>query len=315
MRTLVATVGLVVLLGAAGPAHASFPGRNGGIAFAEFSASGDFDAQSFESSGIGFAPQPIGTETHPRDLVRCERTDGVVSGGNCTTTSYRSPSYSPNGKRIVFDAGEQLGAIGAGGAGLYLLAPVTADDGEPCFSPDGKSIAFTGANDHGGTDLYTRRVAGGEARLIVHDADQPAWSSRNRIAYVRSGDVYTSNPNGGKRRHVGAGVSPDWSPNGRRLVLIRPSGTGTSDGILGRIYIVDADGDNLRPLGRRRDASRPVWSPDGRWLAFDKFDSGVFARRLGSRKPALIVAESQFSGENGSNSYFEPTWRPLLLDH
>lgn len=292
---------LVALLVAAVPAHATFPGRNGGIAYAQLTTSGDLDPMITERARLLVALPPFGSERR-RTLVDC--------GPDCPGTAYRSPSYSPDGERIVFDAGARLAVIDADGGEVALLPATTTDDGDPCFSDDGKRITFTGVNDRGGTDLYTRRLEGGGARLIIRDAAEPAWSSRGRLAYVRSGNVYSARPNGGDRRWVTSGVSPDWSPNGRRLALVRPLPALTFDGPTGRMYTVAPSGRELRRVGRRTDVSHPVWSPDGRWLAYDGFDLGIYVKRLGSGAAPREVAPTQFSGESGSISSFSPAWRP-----
>ena len=236
MRTLITVVSvLVTLAAAAAPAQATFPGRNGGIAFGQRTASGDSDPVITEHSRLLVALPPFARD-RTRTLLDCHTTDGAPNGGDCSAMDHLTPSYSPDGERIVFDAGERLAIIDADGGEAVLQPAATADDGDPCFSPDGKRIAFTGANDRGGTDLYIRGLEGGAAHLIIHDAGAPAWSSRNRLAYVRSGNVYTANPNGRARRWVTSGVSPDWSPNGRRLALVRPSPNLTFDGVTGRMY-------------------------------------------------------------------------------
>ena len=106
--------------------------------------------------------------TRERILVDCQLTGGAPSGGNCSGTSYRSPSYSRDGGRMVLDAGERIGVMAADGSGLSLLPPVTADDGNPVFAPDGRRIVFTGANVRGTTDFYVRGLVGGAAQLIVN---------------------------------------------------------------------------------------------------------------------------------------------------
>ncbi len=300
---------LVVLLALAAlapPAQAAFPGANGAIGFAFRTATGD-SGPFLEQTGLATR---LLARDKARTLVECELTDGAPSGGDCTARSFRSPSYSPDGSMLVFDAGERLGAIGAGGAGLYLLSAVTADDGDPAFAPDGKRIVFTGTNDRGTTDIYRHRLGSQFARLIVSDASEPAWSSRNEIAYVRGGNIYVARPDGSHRRLVTSGRTPDWSPNGGRLVFVRPRPTLTFDDALGRMYVVGAHGRGLRRLGRVSDASGPVWSPDGRWVAYNRFDAGIFAKRLGSSAPAREVAITQVSGESGSVASFGPTWRP-----
>jgi Tol biopolymer transport system component len=250
------------------------------------------------------------TGTTDRTLVDCELTGGVPSAGNCAGTSYTSPSYSPDGSRIVFDAGDRIGVMAADGSGLTLLPAVTATDGDPVFAPDGRRIAFTGTTDRGTTDLYVRRLDGA-AQLIINDAGEPSWSSRDVIAYVRSGNVYVARPGGQHRRFVTSGVSPDWSPDGRRLILVRPLARLTFDAPIGRMYEVGAHGEGLRRIGPAADASDPKWSPQGNWIAYEVFESGVFAKKLGSSAPAREVAVTQSSGESGSVAAFDPAWRPL----
>jgi Tol biopolymer transport system component len=307
-RLAAAVAVLIALMAFTAPAQATFPGRNGGIAFGQFTASGDLDPEISEHSRLIVALQPFGSHRQ-RTLLDCESHGGVPSAA-CTGSNYRASSYSPDGNTIVFDAGERLALIPAAGGDVVLLPAATANDGDPCFSPDGKRIAFSGANDHGSTDLYTRRRDGSATRLVIQDAGEPAWSRRDRLAYVRSGNVYTAHPSGRPRRWVTSGVSPDWSPDGSRLALVRPSPNLTFDGPTGRMYTVAPSGHDLRRVGRRTDVSHPVWSPDGRWLAYDGFDLGVYVRRLGSGAPPREVAPTQVSGESGAIVSFSPAWRP-----
>ena len=300
-------VALVVLAALAPSAGATFAGNNGPIAFAQHTTSGDQVDPTVEQTRI---VTRRATGTRDNILLDCQLTGGVPSGGNCAGTSYTSPSYSRDGGRIVFDAGERIGVMNADGTGLTLLSQVTADDGNPVFAPDGRRIAFTGTNDRGTTDLYVRRLDG-TAGLIINDAGNPSWSSRDVIAYVRTGNVYVARPGGLHRRFVTSGVSPDWSPDGRRLILVRPLATLTFDAPIGRMFEVAAHGEGLRRIGPAVDASDPKWSPQTNWIAYEVFESGVFAKKLGSSAPAREIALSQTSGESGTVASLDPAWRPL----
>ena len=302
-------LGLLALAALAPAAQASFGGTNGPIVFAQRSTSGDQVDPAVEQTRL---VTKRATGTTSRVLLECQLTGGVPSGGNCAGTSYTSPSYSRDGSRIVFDAGDRIGVMAADGTGLTLLSQVTADDGDPVFAPDGRRIAFTGTNERGTTDLYVRSLAGGTPQLIVNDAGEPTWSSRDVIAYVRSGNVYVARPGGLHRRFITSGVSPDWAPDGRRLILVRPLATLTFDAPIGRMYeIVAQSSSGLRRIGPAADASNPKWSPQANWIAYEVFESGVFAKKLGSSAAAREVAPSQTSGESGSVRSFDPAWRPL----
>jgi Tol biopolymer transport system component len=303
---------LLALAVAAPSAQAAFPGRNGAIGFTRYVAGPDSETPFHEQNRL--ATKLLGSDDE-RALIECETSDGVPSGGDCTAGRFQNASYSPDGSMLAFDTGGRLGAIGAGGAGLYLLSAVTEHDVDPAFSPDGKRIAFTGGpNLNGGTDVYVRRADGtGTPRVILQDAEEPAWSSRNEIAFVRNGNVYVSRANGSRRRFVTSGVAPDWSPDGGRLVVIRPSARNVFYFPSGGIYTVGAKGHRLHRVGRLDDASSPIWSPNGRWLAYERFDAGIVAKRLGSRAPAREVAVTQISGESGATIASNPTWRPRPL--
>jgi Tol biopolymer transport system component len=299
-----------VALAAAAPAQATFPGGNGRIAFAAYGSSGEEDPP-FEVDGLSAAFPGEGSE---RELIGCELTGGVPSGGDCTARSFDDPSYAPDGRRIVFDAGERIGLIDADGGRPRLLPAVTTNDGDPAFAPDGRRIVFTGANDHGRTDLYVRRVGGGAARLIIQDAEEPAWSSRGVLTYVRTGNIYLARPGGRHRRWVTSGISPDWSPDGRRLLLVRPSPRNVFDAPVGRVYVVRPSGRGLRRVGPAF-VSHPVWSPDGRWLAYSEDGIGIVAYRLPAPLKSdgfsedNLVAEDQI-GDSGANTVSDPAWRP-----
>jgi len=224
----------------------------------------------------------------------------------CTFNNVFSRSYSPDGRHIMFDGGERIAMIDADGSDLTLLPAVTESDSDPAFSPDGGRIVFTGMGAPGRTDLYVRRVDGrGAARLVVENADRPVWSSRGALAWVRDRKVYVSAADGARERLVTAGIDPDWSPNGRRLVLVRPPGPLWIDG---RFHVIRPSGRGLRRV-RSPIGAHPVWSPDGRALAFDIPVRGVFVKTLG-RRGLRIVAENQAS-ESGSHDAFYPAWRPL----
>jgi Tol biopolymer transport system component len=294
---------LLLALLTVGPAHATFPGANGRIAFTE-AFTGEVHDPEPSTSALSIAA-PSRNADVPRRSGQLLFCDPSARSG-CTFSNVYSPSYSPDGRRIAFDGGERIAIIDADGSDLTLLPAVTASDRDPAFSPDGRRIVFTGMGDAGETDLYVQRVDGrGAARLVVENADQPVWSSRGALAWVRDRKVHVSAADGARERLVTAGIDPDWSPNGRRLVVVRPSGPLR---IAGSLHVIRPSGHGLRRVPSAIGA-HPVWSPGGRALAFDIPVRGVFVKTLG-RRGLRIVADSQ-SGDGGSHNAFYPAWRPL----
>lgn len=299
----------LVLLATATPAAATFPGRNGPLAYNQAVGGGGVP----ETDRADLMLQRTRT-ARPRPIADCERIDGVPSGGDCTATSFHSLSFSADGRWIAFDAGARIGMIPATGGQVTLLPAATADDGDPVFSPNGKRIVFTGANDRGGTDLWVRAADGsGPAHLLINDAAQPAISFRDALAYTRGDNVYIRPPGGVRRHLVTSGVSPDWSPDGKRLAIIRPLPSLTFDDPIGRIYTVRRNGRGLTAVGRQRYASNPAWSPDGRLIAYDGFDLGVYVKRIGSAAPAREWAPTQIGSEGAFVTSSFPAWRPLRV--
>src|SRR6202040_2750685 len=64
---------------------------------------------------------------------------------------------------------------------------------------------------------------------------------------------------------------PCWSPDGKKIAFTSDLGGGLN------IYVMDADGKNIKKLTKENDASRaPAWSPDGKKIAFTRHvDGGV----------------------------------------
>ena len=311
-RLALATV--LVMLVTASPAAATFPGRNGPIAYVQ-DRSNDDSAQP-PTEGHALMVQPWGGRDASA-LFECVLTGGVQSGGDCSIVHIESPAYSPDGRLIAFDAGRRIGIVSASGGPVRLLPAASEDDGHPAFVPAAfvpgsrPRISFTATNDRGGTDILMRRVDGvGKTGLLRYDATEPAWSARGDFAFVRDGNVYLRSHDNPHHRFVTSGISPDWSPDGKRLVVVRPRPNLVFAAPFGRLYTVSPNGRGLRLVrGASTYAGHPVWSPDGRWIAYDGLDLGVYAKRVG-RRGQRQIAVSQFSGSSGTVDSYGPTWRP-----
>lgn len=151
----------------------------------------------------------------------------------------RSPSWSPDGERIVFE-----GLTSGGFSGLYVLefetqqrTSLTEDrfrDQDPDWSPDGRFIVFasdrTVFGDEGSMNLFLYDLDSDELDYLTfgpHRDRQPRFSPDNDYVIFSSDrtgifDIYQVSLDGqGKQLTAKTGglFDPQWLPNGDGLVL------------------------------------------------------------------------------------------------
>jgi Tol biopolymer transport system component len=219
--------------GLAPRATAAYPGQNGAIAYFWPDPEADLAYLAFVTPDGASAPSKW------------------VQGWDGSDDAF---AFSPDGRHVAreFAGGHQnaLAVASAPGSRFHQITHPRGDDldRDPSWSPDGSSLAF--ARYIGGqTLLYTVRADGSHLRRIGR-GDSPAWSSTGQIAFMRSRrndrySIYTSTATGKNVRRVTYGsydASPDWSPDGQRLVYERA----------GDIASVAAAGGDLRPLTTTR---------------------------------------------------------------
>ncbi|MCG6962359.1 MAG: serine/threonine-protein kinase [Acidobacteria bacterium] len=169
--------------------------------------------------------------------------------------------------------------------GNAVRAPLTPRGfGYPRFSPDGTRVAVTVGTNPVGTDgdvwLFTPSSGAMERLTFSGNAIFPTWTpDGSRIAYMemQGAEILIKAADGtGAPQEVlkspnGVTLPGSWSPDGHTLAYVR----------IGKsmdIYLLTVGG---KPRLFERDASDPVFSPDGRWIAYSSpaaGDSYVFVR-------------------------------------
>jgi TolB protein len=273
--SLLFTVLCLLILVVAIPAHATFPGNNGRIAFSQgyLGPGGDLSSHSqvftITPRGHGLTKlthvardHAAGSPDWSRDGRRIAYQSNQsgsfeiwvmnANGSGKTRLTHESgfedfqPSWSPNGKKILFShCGEPFGfgfiaycdieVINADGTGAKtLLSSGHWMNVRPEYSPNGKRIVFS--SDRGGLQsaVWVMKADGSSPKRLTAPRVQgswPDWSPSGRRILFRgvrhgAGNVFTVRPNGRGLRIVTRfslaldGDLPSYSPNGKRIVFL-----------------------------------------------------------------------------------------------
>ena len=183
--------------------------------------------------------------------------------------------WSPHGRVMAATLSSSGGnpdiyLMGEDGRGAKRLTDHWASDVSPAWAPDARKIAFV--SDRGGApNVYVMNVDGSDPKRITFtgngcgkDNQSPTWSPRgDRIAFQsRIGgtwQVLTMKTDGSEVRQLtatGNNEDPSWSPDGRMLAFIHN----------GKLWVMEADGSNARPIGSATGQySNVAWSARLPW--------------------------------------------------
>ncbi len=149
-----------------------------------------------------------------------------------------------NGNEIVFSYAGDLYKVPAVGGEAKRLTSHVGYEMFARFSPDGKTIAFTGQYD-GNTEVFTMPSTGGEPLRVTYTATNGRDDLGDRMG-----------PNN---------IVMGWTPDGQRIVYRNR----ISDGFDGKLYTVNKDGGlpDVIPLPEGGFCS---YSPDGKRIAYNR---------------------------------------------
>jgi Tol biopolymer transport system component len=262
-RVLLLVAALVASLATA---HASFPGKNGRIAFVQ---GPDIYTMNPDGSDI-------------RQLT-------AFSDDNFAFWE----NWSPDGKLLVFsrfpppDSFGQLWLMNADGSNQHVLLDDPGyDDEAPSFSPDGSHLIFSRCGPLDGEfpcAIYRVNLDGSglsqitPVRIELQDFESAYSPDGTTIAFGSFGRdgiiaaVHLMHPDGTRIRELSAaellGSAPDWSPDGRRLIFT----TKCCNPELPNLVIISRDGERVRQVTNDQGviaAGRSSWSPQGDAIVF-----------------------------------------------
>lgn len=212
------------------------------------------------------------------------------------------------------------------GETLTQITDDPADDVMPCFSPDGKSIAFA-SNRTGNWDIFTTTLDGKRTIQITSDNDQelhPTWSPDGRyLAYCKLNsqstrwEIWTVDVNAtGTRDFLCYGLFPQWSPDPakNKILFQRARQRGSRDYGIWTIDVINDQAMYPTEIASAANAAliNPAWSPDGNRIVFV---SVVDPSQSSSEHPGqsdLWVVNLDGTGRtsltNGQFANFQPVW-------
>jgi Tol biopolymer transport system component len=229
-----------------------------------------------------------------------------------------SPALSPDGKRIVFEALNQLWVMDIGAKPRQLTNDKFYKE-DPAWSPDGSQIAYS-SDKSGSEDIYTITLATKSEKRLTNTPDESevgaAWSrDGKKLAYQdHAGATYLLDLATGQSQKVippqFAPSKPSWSADGRTLAIaaLKPYTHRFREGT-SQFLTVDLGSGSLtytEPAPFKSTATRgedgPVYSPDGSSVAF-VMDSVLWIRPVDSNGIATGAAR-QINNELTD----APTW-------
>jgi Tol biopolymer transport system component len=284
---LITAAGIAVLGLGASTSRATFPGKNGLLAY---------DAQVGKRFQV-FTSNPDGSDA--KQMTGFADSDDLWA------------AWSPNGRQIAFERDVYTGVsvnragiytMNADGSALRSLTPVGLN-GQPSWSPNGKLIVFSTLQFGKQATISAIPANGGAIRKLLTTplpckrCNDIALGSATfspdgrRIAFLWHkkpfplAAIFTMNAGGGGLKQVtpwqkgGVADKIDWSPDGSRIAFSTP-GFGDLPGVSSNVYSVRSDGKGLVKLtkssGGTTNNGLDSYSPDGTKIAFVSNRSGTY---------------------------------------
>jgi len=215
-----------------------------------------------------------------------------------TKAHNRTPVFSPDGTRIAFqserDGNREIYVMDADGGNQRRITHKDGEDSHPKWSANSTAIIFDSNRDHpesGFTNLYLMAADGSGVERLTEHEETDSYASLSpdgtRVLFRRvlptggdmyggrNSEVFIMNRNGSDVRNLTTDSHfdgyPAWSSDGAWILIASNRDGETYDEF--NLYVMRPDGTELRRLTERIPGTlqaRPMFSPDGREIAFNR---------------------------------------------
>ncbi len=195
---------------------------------------------------------------------------------------HRNPAWSPDGDFLSYHSFRNLWLLDIANDSARALTQDDGADANPVWSPDGRHIYFDSYRG-GARAIWQLTVAGGQLDRVTMgtgperspslslDGRSMAYSTDSETTSVVFMDVLSGERS---RLHESRLVSePAIAPDRSSVVFVSTRGNSVD---LWRVPIRDngPDGDPIRMTEHEGSCAHPVYSPDGRWIAYHRVVNG-----------------------------------------
>lgn len=314
---------IAAMLVIAAPAEAAFPGVPGPIAYSK----GEAGEGGVVSGGL-FAHGPRRSDGSRRLTADATDFDPAYSANGRKVAFVRAVESPESPGRIL---GARIYVMNASGGGVRPVTSGEFLDGNPSFSPDGRRIVFERRRGERVSSIFMITLDGGGKRQLtrgVHQDHDPVFAPNGRwIAFVSNrdkdarsdqSDIFSMRPNGSRVRVLIDGPhdesGPDISPDGRSVVFASNRTRRTLN-----IFVARTSGQRVRALTHADGTCfgsvcfhSPSWSPNGKhiaYLASSRYRTDLEVMRSDGKRRRELDGGS-VEAEGYGSSVGAPAWGP-----